>query len=220
MTGTASTNRRALVRFVAYVRPYTRLLVLATVCGMAKFVLPSTMALTLKFITDRLVTSAPAAESSRDVIVRSFEAYLGWVTRLLPVAWRSPWGSFNVLIITLVVIYAVWAVALYYRSYLASLAGQRTILDLRTDLYQHLNRLSHSFFNVHQSGAIVSRLMADVALAQNFVGNAMTNIWMDLVTCVFYVYVLFAMDAHLAAAAMLVFPLYVIAMRGFGELTT
>jgi subfamily B ATP-binding cassette protein MsbA len=218
----ASPNRRALVRFLAYVRPYTRLIVLATLCGMAKFILPSSMALTLKLITDRLVAPAAAARSdgSSDVIARGLEAYLAWATQLLPAAWRTAWGSFNVLIITLLVIYAVWAVALYYRSYLANLAGHRTILDLRTDLYQHLNRLSHSFFQTHQSGAIVSRLMADVALAQNFVGNAMTNIWMDLVTCVFYVYVLFAMDTHLAAAAMLVFPFYVFAMRRFGTRTT
>jgi hypothetical protein len=45
--------RSPLRRFLGYVRPYHRLIALATVCGMAKFILPSTMALTLKFITDR-----------------------------------------------------------------------------------------------------------------------------------------------------------------------
>jgi len=218
-----SSNRGAIVRFVGYVRPYLRLIVMATLCGMLKFILPSTMALTLKFITDRLVApaaGAAATAASSDVIMRAFDAYLAWATRLLPAPWRSPWSAFNILVVTLLVVYCIWAVALYYRSYLANLAGHRTILDLRTDLYRHLNRLSHSFFQTHQSGAIVSRLMADVALAQNFVGNAMTNIWMDLVTCVFYIYVLFAMDAHLAAAAMLVFPFYILAMRGFGKRTT
>src|SRR5207253_4860122 len=133
------TNRRALVRFLAYVRPYTRLIGLATLCGVAKFILPSSMALTLKFITDRLVAptaGSPSGANSSDVIVRCFEAYLAWATHRLPAAWRTAWGSFNVLVITLVVIYAVWAVATYYRSYLANLAGHRTILDLRTDLYQ------------------------------------------------------------------------------------
>ena len=213
--------RSPLRRFLTYVRPYHRLIALATVCGMAKFILPSTMALTLKFITDRLVPNAAAnGSTSSDIIARGFDAYLAWATRLLPVEWRSAWSAFNILVVTLLVVYVIWGIATYYRSYLANLAGHRTILDLRTDLFQHLTRLSHSFFQTHQSGAIVSRLMADVALAQNFVGNAMTNIWMDLVTCVFYIYVLFAMDAHLAAAAMLVFPFYILAMRGFGKRTT
>jgi ATP-binding cassette, subfamily B, putative efflux pump len=220
----SSGDRRALRRFLRYVRPHTKLIALATLCGMAKFILPSSMALTLKFITDRLVgplaTGGTSEQASSDVIVRCFEAYLGWATAFLPAGWSDAWGAFNVLMVTLLVIYALWAVALYYRSYLANLAGHRTILDLRTDLFQHLTRLSHSFFHSHQSGAIVSRLMGDVALAQNFVGNAMTNIWMDLATCVFYVYVLFSMDAPLATASLAVFPFYVLAMRSFGARTT
>ena len=109
-----SAARSPLLRFLAYVRPYHRLIALATVCGMAKFILPSTMALTLKFITDRLVTPAAGAAAggtSSDVIVRGFDAYLGWATQLLPVGWRTPWGAFNVLVVTLLVVYAIWAVA-------------------------------------------------------------------------------------------------------------
>src|SRR5947207_1626696 len=98
-----STKRRALVRFLSYVRPYTRLIALATLCGMAKFILPSTMALTLRFITDRLISPAGGAGDggSRDVIVRGFEAYLGWATKLLPASSRTPWAAFNILVVTL-----------------------------------------------------------------------------------------------------------------------
>jgi ATP-binding cassette, subfamily B, putative efflux pump len=212
-----------LRRFLEYVRPHAGLVVVATLCGMAKFILPSSMALTLKFITDRLagtLAGAPPEGPSGDVIVRAFEAYLAWAAGFLPALQRDAWGAFNILMVTLVAIYALWALAMYFRSTLANLAGHRTILGLRTDLFQHVTRLSHSFFQRHQSGTVVARLMGDVALAQNFVGNAMINIWMDLVTCVFYVYVLFSMDAHLAAASMLVFPLYVAAMRGFGARAT
>src|SRR5215813_6956833 len=104
----AASERRALRRFLTYVRPYTRLIGLATVCGMAKFILPSSMALTLKFIPDRLVAPVAGGRSdgaSSDVIVRGFEAYLGWATQLLPAAWRTSWGAFNILVITLLVIY-------------------------------------------------------------------------------------------------------------------
>ena len=213
---------RALRRFMAYVTPYCGLIALATLCGLAKFILPSSMALTFKFITDRLVGSigGHATPPSDDVVVRAIDAYLTWAVRFLPPHARDAWGAFNVLMATLVVVYAVWAVSHYYRSVLAQLAGHRVILDLRADLYRHIQRLDHSFFHRRRSGAIVSRMMADIALAQNFVGSAMTNIWMDLASCVFYVYVLFAMDWQLAAASMLVFPFYVGSMRFFGERST
>ncbi len=213
-------RRKPLARFMAYVWPYSGLIGLATAAGLFKFVLPSTMALAFKFLTDRLVSSfQPQPEGGGDVVVRTIDALLGAVATLGPPSWDTPWGRFNVLMVLLLVVYAVWAASIYFRSYLAQLGGHRTMLDLRTDLYEHLTKLSHSYFQTRQSGAIVSRLMADIALAQNFVGTAMTNIWMDLVSCVFYVYVLFSMDVPLAWASLAVFPLYVATMRGFGSAT-
>jgi ATP-binding cassette, subfamily B, putative efflux pump len=205
-----------LARFLRYARPYLGLFFAAALAGMVKFILPSTMALALKFLTDRLVESSGGPRTD-DVIVRSIERYLVFVSNLLGPDWSGSWGQFVILMLTLIVVYALWGISYYFRSYWAQLAGHRVILDLRIDLYQHINRLSHTFFQERQSGGIVSRLMADVALAQNFLGSAMTNIWMDLVTCVFYVYVLYSMDLWLATASLVVFPFYVVSMKTFGE---
>ena len=216
-------SRHSLRRFLAYVRPYTVWIVIAALCGMSKVILPSTMALALRFLTDRLVAGAAgktaATGAHTDIISRGIEAYIAWMGHLLPGSWRAgtPWGMFNILMITLVFVYVFWGVTFFFRSYLSQMVGHRVILDLRTDLYQHITRLGHSFFQSRQSGGIVSRLMADIALAQNFVGNAMTNIWMDLASCVFYIYVLFAMDARLAAASLMVFPFYILSMRTLGD---
>lgn len=223
-------RRRSLIRFLAYVWPYSRLIALATGCGMLKFVLPSTMALSFRFLTDRLVPApgaeglnrigtgqARGAEPTGDIIAASFDAYLAWLGEQLGPFWSTPAGAFHLLMLNLVLVYAVWAVALYFRSQMAQLAGHRVMMDLRSDLYRHIHGLSHSFFQEKQSGGIVSRLTADIALAQNFVGSAMTNIWMDLVTCAVYVYVLASMDGPLTLAALAVFPFYIGSMRWFGK---
>ena len=70
-------------------------------------------------------------------------------------------------------------VATYYRSVFAAIAGHRLIRDLRVALFSHVQRLSHDFFTRHQTGAIASRVVNDISLAQNFVGSALTNVWMD-----------------------------------------
>jgi len=210
--------RSSLRRFLGYVWPYSGLIAQATGCGMLKFLLPSTMALSFRFLTDRLVPAhAAAAPAPQDIIASSLDHYLVWLGSKLGPFWTTPWGAFDLLMLTLVGVYAVWAVALYYRSQWAQLAGHRVMMDLRADLYRHIHRLSHSFFQENQSGGIVSRLTADIALAQNFVGSAMTNIWMDLVTCAVYVYVLGSMDLPLTLAALVVFPFYVGSMRWFGR---
>jgi subfamily B ATP-binding cassette protein MsbA len=211
-------NRHSLRRFLAYVRPYYGLILQATSVGMLKFVLPSTMALALRFLTDRLVParSAVAAPPPSDIIAASLDRYLTWLGHISGPFWVTPEGAFHLLMLTLVLVYGVWAVTVYYRSQWAQLAGYRVMMDLRSDLYRHIQSLSHSFFQERQSGGIVSRLTADIALAQNFVGSAMSNIWVDLVTCAVYVYVLASMDGPLTLAALAVFPFYLGSMRWFG----
>ncbi|MBW3636307.1 MAG: ABC transporter ATP-binding protein [Armatimonadetes bacterium] len=63
----------------------------------------------------------------------------------------------------------------------------------------------------------MSRLMSDIALAQNFVGSAMTTLWMGLAACGFYLCLLFNMDVPLALASLCVFPFYITSMRTFGR---
>jgi len=205
-------------RFLRYVRPYGWLIIGATLAGVLKFTLPAAFAIALRYMTDRLVPRAGATLQPTDLVFSATERYLAWVASHLPADWHAttPWGMFNVMAATLLVVYAIWGVSMYYRSYWAQLAGHRVMLDLRTDLFQHVQRLSHSFYQARQSGGIVSRLTADIALAQNFVGAAMTNIWMDVVACVFYVALLFSMDVQLTLVSLCVFPLYILCMRTFG----
>jgi ABC-type multidrug transport system fused ATPase/permease subunit len=205
-------------RFLRYVRPYAWLLVGATLAGVLKFTLPAAFAIALRFMTDRLVPRFGAAVQPTDPVFTGTERYLTWVASHLPAGWdaSTPWGLFNILAATLLVIYAVWGVSMYYRSYWAQVAGHRVMLDLRTDLFQHVQRLSHAFYQARQSGGIVSRMTADIALAQNFVGAAMTNIWMDSVACVFYLALLLSMDVPLTLVSLLVFPLYILCMHTFG----
>jgi ABC-type multidrug transport system fused ATPase/permease subunit len=212
-----------LSRFLAYVWPYRRLLLGATCAGMLKFLLPSTMALSLRFLTDRLVPAATAGGSGAaraapsDEVTGAIDSYLTWLGGRLGAWWQSPWGNFNLLMLTLVGLYALWGVAHYYRGQWAHRAGHRLILDLRLDLYRHIQQLSHSFHQERQSGGIMSRLTADIALAQNFLSSALVGIWMDLVTCAVYAYVLASMDGPLTLAALSAFPFYVASMRRFGR---
>lgn len=213
----ATQTGSSLVRFLGYVWPYAGLIASAVFAGILKFTLPASLAVSLRFVTDRLVPTG-RADNVHDVSYAFTLNFLEWGARLLPGAfWRTPWGQLNILMGTLFIIYMVWGVSFYFRSYMAQLAGHRVILDLRTDLYQHITRLSHSFFHQNQSGGIVSRLMSDIALAQNFVGSAMTTIWMDLASCGFYIWLMFSMDRPLAWAAMIVFPFYIALMKTFGR---
>ena len=88
--------------------------------------------------------------------------------------------------------------------------------DLRCDLYYQILRMSASFFQQHKSG-IVARLINDVALAQNLVGNALTNVWMDAVAIVV---VLFSSSASMSLnlCRLTTFPLYFIYSKNWKQI--
>jgi ABC-type multidrug transport system fused ATPase/permease subunit len=214
-------QRSALRRFLGYVKPYAGLILLATFCGIFKLCVPATMAIAQAYVIDALVPNliGGKAPERHDISYAWTIALINWAAEKLPASWHAdtPWGQLNVLMVFLTLIYCVWGISQFARMYLSQLAGHRVILDLRTDLYQHVTRMSHSFFQTHQSGGIVSRLMSDIALAQNFVGSAMSAIWMDLSVCVFFIVLMFSMDVPLTLASLVVFPLYIWSIKKYGR---
>ena len=76
-----------------------------------------------------------------------------------------------------------------------------------------MQRLSHSFFDRTTSGAVVSRFISDISMAQNFVGSAMINIWMDGVSLGFVIWLLFYLNVRLAWISLIIVPFYVAVIR-------
>jgi subfamily B ATP-binding cassette protein MsbA len=215
--------RSALFRFLGYVAPHKWYIAGASTAGIFKFVIPLAFPLALKYVTDIVLARDAAAlgESTNRLVDR-------WCTAVLHAA---PWlgtgasgprasgpsasGHLMAVGVTMLALYVVLAVASFYRSYWAGQAGHRLIFDLRYALYQHIQGMSHSFFDQRRSGAIVARFVSDIQLAQNFVGSALTNVWMDGASLGFVVWILFVLERRLAWVALGVIPFYVALIRYF-----
>jgi subfamily B ATP-binding cassette protein MsbA len=200
--------RTPLFRFLTYVRPHLWLVAGGSIGGILKFVLPLSYILASKYIIDVLLLPQPKLDRYDDSIDR-------WCVEFAhAIGLRADsYGKLEALVIVLTAIFVVQAVATYYRNYWASTAGHRLIFDLRYALYLHMQRLSHSFFDRSTSGGIVSRFTNDIVLAQNFVGSAMINIWMDGFSLGAAIYLLFSLNTTLAWIALGVVPFYVAVIR-------
>jgi len=132
------------------------------------------------------------------------------VDDFLGAARARPRIPLDLLMAALVALYLVYGVVSYWRSYLAGLAGHRLIFDLRRDLYQHVQRMSLSFFDRQRIGAVVARMTSDIASAQNFVGAAFVNTAMDLASIFAIIVVLWVAHWKLALVAVVVLPCYAV----------
>ena len=172
----------SLRRFLGYVRPYRLLIALAVGCGTVRYLIPLVLPWTLKVLVDDFLSPTGG----------------------------SPRSQLHLMMAGLCGLYAVYAVTSFFRSYLAGLAGHRIIFDLRHQLYLHVQRMSLSFFDRQQIGAVVARMTVDIASAQNFVGSALVNTAMDLSCVAVIIGLLVAAHAKLALVSLSVIPFYIL----------
>ncbi len=119
-------------------------------------------------------------------------------------------GGLN--IITLLFIGAVlmaWA-GQYLQTLYLSYSGQAVLFRLRTEMFDHLQRLSMSFFDRNQVGKLMSRVQNDVQQLQELVTNGFLNILTSVLTLVGIAAVMMIMNLRLALLTLTVVPLLVI----------
>ena len=119
--------------------------------------------------------------------------------------------------IVIIVIYFLKGACSYGQTILMSFIGQRVVTDLRSDLYNHIQKQSLSFFNKNPTGILMSRITNDVNLIQGAVSEAVTSLFKDSFTLLGLVFVIFYRDWQLALIAIVVFPLTIYPIARFGK---
>jgi subfamily B ATP-binding cassette protein MsbA len=94
---------------------------------------------------------------------------------------------------------------MFLRSYLMSLAGQRVILDIRRQVFNHLLDLPLRYYDVRQSGEVVSRVTNDVTVLQD-TSNALKDVASAVTTLVFVLVVMFTRSWKLTLLVLISFP--------------
>ncbi len=109
---------------------------------------------------------------------------------------------------------AAWILGtLTWRS-LASM-GQRIVLELRRDLFEHLTSLSLRYFSQQKAGWIISRLTSDVDALSDVLNQGLTTLVVNTLTFVAAIAGLFLLDWRLGLVALCVVPPGFIVSRWF-----
>jgi subfamily B ATP-binding cassette protein MsbA len=114
-------------------------------------------------------------------------------------------------------LFLVRAAANFVKDYLSAYVGQKIVVDLRSDLNNNLQRQSLSFFNHTPTGAIMSRVLNDVAVATNGITGGAFSVVADGGSLIAVVIAAFWLDWKLSLIAMVVFPCAVIPVTKFSK---
>jgi ATP-binding cassette, subfamily B, bacterial len=120
------------------------------------------------------------------------------------------------LAVAIAVIAVVEAALGLYNRYLSSNIGEGLILDLRTTVFDHVQKMPIAFFTRTRTGALVSRLNNDVIGAQRAFSDTLSGVVANLVTLVLTLVVMLGISWQITVLSLLLLPVFVLPARRIG----
>ncbi|MFF1834013.1 ABC transporter ATP-binding protein [Streptomyces sp. NPDC058231] len=100
--------------------------------------------------------------------------------------------------------------------WLSANLGEGLILDLRTTVFDHVQRMPIAFFTRTRTGALVSRLNNDVIGAQRAFSNTLSGVVSNVVTLLLTLGVMLSISWQITALALVLLPVFVLPARRMG----
>jgi ABC-type multidrug transport system fused ATPase/permease subunit len=116
----------------------------------------------------------------------------------------------NVVVIVLVAMLLLMWAGEYIQTLYLAFAGQSVLYRMRTEMFDHLHRLSLSFFDHNKVGKLMSRVQNDVSQLQEVITNGVLNIITSILTLIGITVVMLIMNTRLALITLSIVPVLVL----------
>src|SRR3954453_11480543 len=99
----------------------------------------------------------------------------------------------------------------------SSRIGEGVIYDLRSRVFEHVQRMPVAFFTRTQTGALVSRLNNDVIGAQQAFTSTLSGVVSNVIALVLTAGVMFSLSWQITALSLVLLPVFVLPARRIGR---
>lgn len=105
----------------------------------------------------------------------------------------------------------------FVRSYMAHVAGWGVVADVRKYIYDHMQRLSLRFYEDKQVGQLMSNVVNDTDLFEQFISHAIPDVVVNVLTLLGVTAVLFTLNWQLTLLSMIPIPLVIASLRVYAK---
>lgn len=102
-------------------------------------------------------------------------------------------------------------------QYINSWISQKIIFDMRNEMYDHLQKMPHSFFTNEKQGDIITRMNSDINGVSTVISGLLTSIVSNFLTVIVSVFYLFFTDWRLAIVGIVILPLLIVPTHKVGQ---
>ncbi|HBM8432269.1 TPA: SAV1866 family putative multidrug efflux ABC transporter [Staphylococcus aureus] len=178
-------------RYLQFVKPYKYRIFATIIVGIIKFGIPMLIPLLIKYAIDGVINNHALTTDEK---VHHLTIAIG-IALFIFVIVRPP--------------------VEFIHQYLAQWTSNKILYDIRKKLYNHLQALSARFYANNQVGQVISRVINDVEQTKDFILTGLMNIWLDCITIIIALSIMFFLDVKLTLAALFIFPFYILTVYVF-----
>ncbi|HEA0057271.1 TPA: SAV1866 family putative multidrug efflux ABC transporter [Staphylococcus aureus] len=178
-------------RYLQFAKPYKYRIFATIIVGIIKFGIPMLIPLLIKYAIDGVINNHALTTDEK---VHHLTIAIG-IALFIFVIVRPPIE--------------------FIRQYLAQWTSNKILYDIRKKLYNHLQALSARFYANNQVGQVISRVINDVEQTKDFILTGLMNIWLDCITIIIALSIMFFLDVELTLAALFIFPFYILTVYVF-----
>ncbi|WP_394526781.1 ABC transporter ATP-binding protein [Lacrimispora sp. JR3] len=111
-----------------------------------------------------------------------------------------------------VVLYLLFLMGTKIRMRLMAEVSNKVLLNIREELYRHIQTLGFGFFDSRPTGKILARIIGDVNSLKDVLSDSVTQLIPDLLTVIFVAVIMLVKNYRLAMAALLTLPILAVGM--------
>jgi ATP-binding cassette, subfamily B, multidrug efflux pump len=143
------------------------------------------------------------------VLTSAMEAIRPYFTKVavdINIAQKDKHGLLMTVLLFLIVL-IVRGFIQYANAYLTQWIGQRTIYDLRMEIFRHLQNLAPKFYDKNPIGRLITRVTNDVEVLNEMFSSGIVMVFSDVFTIIGIFYFMFSMSWELSLVSLSVLPL-------------
>jgi ATP-binding cassette subfamily B protein len=184
-------DTRILRRLFRYLRPYRRLVAVSVVLLMLSSLVQTAGPYLTKIVIDRYLNPKP--------VPSLLDGYLS----------ADRWAGLNQVTLLYLAVLLLTFIFAYAQTYLMQYTGQRVMFDLRTQVFDHLQKLDVQYYDRTPVGRLVTRVTTDVDVLNELFAAGVVAIFGDLLSLAFIGAAMISLSPSLTGAGLVVAPLVV-----------
>ncbi len=117
----------------------------------------------------------------------------------------------------LLLVFVFRSVATFVQNYNLNFVGEKIVVDIRKELYEHLQSLSVKFFTERRVGELISRISSDVTVMRTVLTGNVSTLLQQSLTLIGSVLIMFVLNWRLTMFIIVLMPVIVVVGFVFGR---